>query len=72
LSIIFFAIQENWIGGYIGSDGHEHTVLDALKERLEPNFELVTVEEMPFVIRETERKYQWTISNASVWRRRQS
>jgi putative 4-mercaptohistidine N1-methyltranferase len=65
-----FTTRENWIGGFTGSDGRDHSMLDALKERLEPNFELVTVEDLPFVIRETERKFQWTVLNASVWRRR--
>lgn len=32
-------------------------------------FKLVAQEEMPFLIREHVRKYQWGCSHATVWRR---
>lgn len=37
---------------------------------LEPHFELVRRAEEPFLIRETARKFQWTTSMVTVWRRR--
>ena len=34
------------------------------------NFTLVEEREMPFVIREHRRKFQWGVSHATVWRRK--
>jgi putative 4-mercaptohistidine N1-methyltranferase len=65
-----FTPRENWIGGWTKSGGQNYTVFDALQDRLEANFDLVTEEDMPFVIHETERKNQWIVSHASVWQRR--
>lgn len=48
------------------------STLDWLTERLGPDFELLRTSEEPFLIRETARKFQWTLSLASVWRRRSS
>jgi putative 4-mercaptohistidine N1-methyltranferase len=42
---------------------------DWLKTKLSPEFSLLRTSEEPFLIRETARKYQWTISLLSVWRR---
>ena len=33
-------------------------------------FDLVHEENMPFVIRETRRKHQFTVAHATVWRRK--
>jgi hypothetical protein len=68
---LLFALQKNWFGGWVKSDGQEYSGFDGLKDQLGARFELVTTEDMPFLIRETERKYQWTVAHASVWRRRQ-
>jgi len=43
--------------------------LDWLKALLTPDFELLRTSEEPFLIRETARKFQWTLSLVSVWRR---
>ena len=43
---------------------------DWLRAQLEKNFSLETRVDEPFLIRETARKYQWTVSLVSVWRRR--
>lgn len=40
-----------------------------LRSRLEPSFDLVSSSEEPFLIRETARKFQWTSSLVTVWRR---
>ena len=34
------------------------------------DFDLIETKEMPFVIKETEREHQWTVSHATVWRRK--
>lgn len=42
---------------------------DWLKDSLTPGFELLRQTEEPFLIRETARKFQWTTSLVTVWRR---
>ena len=42
---------------------------DWLKSTLAPDFSLVLLTDEPFLIRETARKFQWTTSQVSVWRR---
>jgi putative 4-mercaptohistidine N1-methyltranferase len=59
-----------WIGGFTDEKGIEVLTLEGLKKILEENFELIATEDIPFVIRETSRKFQHTISQMSVWRKR--
>lgn len=62
--------RAEWIGGY-KKDGESYTTLDGLKDLLGPRFERVEGPlEVPFVIRETRRKFQHTLSEVTVWRRR--
>lgn len=60
-----------WLGGF-KKDGESFTTLDGLKAILEPHFELIRgPESVPFVIRETSRKFQHTLSEVTVWKLRQ-
>lgn len=43
--------------------------LDILKELLASAFALRRTLDLPFLIREHRRKYQWSVAEASVWRR---
>ena len=62
--------KEDWLGGY-KKDGENFTTLDGLKETLLPNFELLRdPQQVPFVIRETSRKFQHSLSDVSLWVRR--
>ena len=62
--------REEWIGGF-KKDGESYTTLDGLKDLLGAHFELVQgPQSVPFVIRETRRKHQHTLSELTVWRRR--
>jgi len=56
--------REKWL------DGSGRGTLNALKELLTPNFALRRVFDLPFLIREHRRKYQWNVSEASVWQRK--
>jgi 5-histidylcysteine sulfoxide synthase/putative 4-mercaptohistidine N1-methyltranferase len=60
--------KENWLGGYI-KDNKEVYTLDTLKENLK-DFELVETIDVPFVIKETSRKYQHTISEMTIWKKK--
>jgi len=62
--------KEFWLGGYRDEEGNVVGSLEGLKKVLLPNFELVATHEIPFVIAETARKYQHTISQMSVWKKR--
>lgn len=46
------------------------STLDWLKQSLEESFTLVRETEEPFLIRETARKFQWTRSMLTVWKKR--
>lgn len=60
--------KENWLGGYM-KDNKEVYTLDTLKEKLD-GFELLETIDVPFVIKETSRKYQHTISQMSIWKKK--
>jgi putative 4-mercaptohistidine N1-methyltranferase len=58
--------QENWIGGT--REGGRS--FDALQRALEPAFELEYRTELPFLIREHARKFQYGIALGTRWRRK--
>jgi 5-histidylcysteine sulfoxide synthase/putative 4-mercaptohistidine N1-methyltranferase len=61
--------RTEWIGGF-KKDGESYTTLDGLKDILGSRFALVEPpRSVPFVIRETRRKHQHTLSEVTVWRR---
>ncbi len=62
-----FTPSANWLGGL--PDGPKST-LEGLSEQLSANFELKSTRDMPFLIREHARKYQWSVALASVWKRK--
>ena len=65
----FSFLQEHWIAGF-KKDGKDLRGFDALKEILGPHFDLVEQLDLPFVIRETVRKHQWTVAHGTVWKRK--
>ncbi len=61
--------REEWIGGF-KKDGENLTTLDGLKAMLGSHFRLAEGPiGVPFVIRETRRKHQHTVSEATIWER---
>lgn len=61
---------EEWLGGFKDNVGENFTTLDGLKEALGVHFEMVEEpQDVPFVIRETARKFQHTLAQMTVWRR---
>jgi 5-histidylcysteine sulfoxide synthase/putative 4-mercaptohistidine N1-methyltranferase len=62
--------RSRWLGGY-KKDGERYTTHDALVAILETEFEPIgPTRDVPFVIRETARKFQHSVSQVSCWRRR--
>ncbi len=63
-----FTARENWLGGFKANTGESYTTLEGLADALAPEFTQVgDARDIPFVIRETRRKYQHTIAQFSVW-----
>lgn len=59
--------REEWIGGF-KKDGENFSTLEGLKALLNPHFRLVENPiKIPFVIRETSRKFQHSLSETSIW-----
>jgi putative 4-mercaptohistidine N1-methyltranferase len=65
-----FTERSKWIGGFKAPTGENRTTLDGLKELLADRFMLVETRDIPFVIRETRRKFQHSISQMTAWRRK--
>ena len=61
--------KDNWLGG-IKVNGENHSTLDALKQKLAGSFDFEEARDVPFVIRETARKFQHTIAQMTIWRKR--
>lgn len=61
--------REDWLGGF-KKDGENFTTLDGLKAVLGKHFRLVREPlSVPFVIRETRRKFQYVLSEVTFWER---
>jgi putative 4-mercaptohistidine N1-methyltranferase len=59
-----FTPRENWL-----ADVSVKT-LDRIREILEPDLVLVAAKDLPFLIREHARKFQWSVAQASLWKKR--
>ena len=64
-----FTPRENWLGGF-SADGLPRTTLDGLRAALSSHFDLMQTKDLPFLIREHARKFQWSVAQASIWRRK--
>jgi len=62
-----FTKKANWVGG-IRRAGEPFTTLQGLDEQLAPHFRrLGEPRDIEFVVRETARKYQHTVSQLTMW-----
>ena len=59
-----FTPRANWLGG------RERTTLDGLQAALAQDFQLAATRDLPFLIREHARKFQWSVAQATTWIRR--
>jgi putative 4-mercaptohistidine N1-methyltranferase len=67
--LLDYASIDEWIGGTVAG-GKEQTTLDGLVTALKGDFTLTGTKDLPFLIREHARKFQWSIAQATMWRRR--
>lgn len=63
--------KERWLGGFL-RQGEPVRSLSTLRATLEPDFVLERTQDMPFLIREHARKFQWSVAQASVWTRKRA
>ncbi|MFT4549060.1 MAG: putative 4-mercaptohistidine N1-methyltransferase [Verrucomicrobiales bacterium] len=60
-----------WLGEFTPPENWpEGRTIDWLQRELDGDFELDEVKDLPFLIRETARKFQWTVAQGSRWIRR--
>ncbi|MCE9638292.1 MAG: 5-histidylcysteine sulfoxide synthase [Planctomycetes bacterium] len=64
-----FTPRDAWLGGF-ERGGRRVTTLDGLHAELDAEFELLEAADMPFVLREHARKFEYVVAQSSVWRRR--
>ena len=65
-----FTEREKWLGGFKAETGENFTTLEGIREALAPNFtQAGSAVDVPFVIRETRRKFQHTLAELSVWKK---
>jgi putative 4-mercaptohistidine N1-methyltranferase len=65
-----FTSRDKWVGGFM-KNGHPYTTQDGMLALLSPRFNLIDdTRQVPFVIRETARKFQHTIAAMTVWERK--
>lgn len=67
--------KHKWLGGAAapGKNGKTNRSFEAIRALLESaagGFDLVDQSDLPFLIKEHDRKFQWGCSHATVWRRR--
>jgi putative 4-mercaptohistidine N1-methyltranferase len=62
--------KEFWLGGYKDENGVAVNTIDTLKKVLSGKFDLLHIQDLEFVIKESSRKYQHTISEVSVWKKK--
>ena len=66
-----FTPKSDWLGGKRDTSGEEAaSTLERIKSVIHGSFDLRLKKDIPFLIREHARKFQWSVAQATVWRRR--
>lgn len=58
-----YTLRQKWLA-------QNGSTLEGIRQCLQPEFTLSQREDMPFVLREHRRKFQWTVAEVSVWKKR--
>jgi 5-histidylcysteine sulfoxide synthase/putative 4-mercaptohistidine N1-methyltranferase len=62
-----FTKRDHWVGG-IRKDGEPYTTLEGLHDHLGSHFKTIgQPQEIEFIIRETRRKFQHSVSQVTIW-----
>lgn len=62
-----FTAEQFWLDDGLSSDGEP---VVRIQSQLGEHFRLNQILDLPFLIREHRRKYQWSVAQASIWTRR--
>jgi putative 4-mercaptohistidine N1-methyltranferase len=65
-----FTPKAEWLGGKYDSAGKPALTFDGIKESLRAGFDHRLTKDLPFLIREHARKFQWSVAQATVWKRK--
>jgi putative 4-mercaptohistidine N1-methyltranferase len=65
-----FTPAAEWLGGIRDSLGEAIFSLPGMKRELNSSFNLEHTQDMPFLIREHARKFQWSVAQATIWKRK--
>ncbi len=64
-----YTAPSHWLGGF-EQEGWPVRTLETLHALLDSHFTLARTLDLPFLIREHARKFQWSVAQATVWIRR--
>lgn len=65
-----FTERDKWLGGFKAETGENYKTLEGIRDALAPTFTQVgSAVDVPFVLRETRRKFQHTLAELSVWQK---
>ena len=64
-----YTARSHWLGGF-EEDGRPVRTVETLRALLEPHFRAVRTLDLPFLIREHARKFQWSVALTTAWVRR--
>jgi putative 4-mercaptohistidine N1-methyltranferase len=67
-----FTPSQEWLGGTADEKGRPLATLASLQALLGLTCDLLAIHDLPFLLREHARKFQWSVAQATVWRRRMS
>jgi putative 4-mercaptohistidine N1-methyltranferase len=65
-----FTPKSEWLGGKYDSSGRPASTFDGIKNSLLTAFDHRLTKDLPFLIREHARKFQWSVAQATVWQRK--
>ena len=60
--------RDKWLGGFKAATGESFTTLEGIADLLAPEFRMIgEPKDLPFAFRETARKFQYDVSELTVW-----
>jgi len=65
-----FTPAAEWLGGIRDNLGQAMFSLPGIRRELNGSFMLEHMQDMPFLIREHARKFQWSVAQATVWKKK--
>jgi putative 4-mercaptohistidine N1-methyltranferase len=65
-----FTPKSDWLGGKFDPSGDAAPTFERIKSVIRDSFDLKQTKDIPFLIREHARKFQWSVAQATVWQRR--